>query len=126
MAALVALWADGPNQLIQTSGSALGTLTATGSVVLPINALVSAATWQINGTFSGTVVFEATVDGTNYVATAVVPVGASRTLTTTATAPGTWQMNTAGFTAVRVRCSSYASGSIVIVGKRNAGPPPAQ
>lgn len=114
------------NPLTLTAWTVTGTLGATGSVVLPINALTSAAAWQITGTFSGTVTFEATVDGTNYVAVAVVPVGGTRTLTTTVTAPGVWQMNVAGYTSARARCSTYTSGSIVITGKRSAGPPPAQ
>lgn len=114
------------NPLSLTSGSVTGSLSATGSVTLQVNALTAGAAWQITGTFSGTVTFEGSVDGTNFVTLAVVPVGTTRTLTGTATAAGVWQMNTTGFTLVRARVSTYTSGTFVITGRRSAGPPPAQ
>jgi len=122
----LALPAMAQNPLTLTAGSATGSLAATGSVTLAINALASAAAWQLTGTFSGTVTFEGTVDGTTWVAVAVVPVGGTRTLTTTATAAGVWQMNVAGFASARARVSTYTSGTFVITGKRAAGPSPAQ
>jgi hypothetical protein len=99
---------------------------STSCVVLPLNAAVNSAAWQISGTFVGTVTFEGTVDGTNWVATAVVPVGATRTLATTATAAGAWQQNVAGLAGVRARCSAFTSGTIAVIVKRGAGAPPAQ
>jgi hypothetical protein len=122
----LALTAAAQNPLALTAGSASGSLSATGSVTLPVNALNGSAAWQLTGTFSGTVTFEATVDGTNWVAAAVVPIGATRTLTTTATAAGLWQQNVSGLAAVRVRVSTYTSGTFVITGKRSSGTAPVQ
>jgi len=117
-----------------TALTSTGSLTAayssacatTTCVVVPMNSAVNSETWQITGTFSGTVTFEGTVDGTNWVATAVIPVGSTRTLTTTATAAGIWVQSTVGLTAVRARCSAYTSGTIVVTGKRSGAVPPAQ
>lgn len=122
------------NTLGLTAWQVTGSLTAqtsttcgaTTCVVMPVNAIVTGVGWQITGTFSGTVTFEGSVDGVNYVATAVVPVGATRTLTTTATAAGVWQQNVTGYSYARVRCSAFTSGTIVVTGKRSSGPPPAQ
>lgn len=99
---------------------------ATTCVVVPLHSLVGAEAWQITGTFTATVTFEGTVDGATWVAVAVVPVGGTRTLATTATAPGLWQMNTAGLVSVRARCSAFTSGTIVVTGRRAVGPPPQQ
>lgn len=130
---LMALPAMAQNPLALTAGSATGALTATNAsctstacVMLPINALVGSVAAQITGTFVGTVTFEATVDGTNYVAIAVIPVGATRTLTTTATAAGMWQLNASGYAAVRARCSAFTSGTINVTLKRSAGKAPSQ
>lgn len=68
---------------------------------------------DIRGTFVGTAVIEATVDGTNYIALAAY------NLTTAAyvasvTAAANLAVNTAGFRRVRVRCSAYTSGTMVV------------
>ncbi len=69
--------------------------------------------FQLTGTFSGTVTFEGTIDGTNWVATQVFPVGSS-TGATTATAAGIWRMNATGLKSCRARCSTYTSGTVVV------------
>lgn len=72
---------------------------------------------QITGTFSGTITFEATCDGTNWVAASMVPVGqqpAYATAVTSATAVGIWSAPTNAYTAFRARCSTYSSGSPVV------------
>lgn len=68
---------------------------------------------DIRGTFVGAVVFEATVDGTNYIALAAY------NLTTAAyvasvTAAANVAVNCAGFRRVRVRCSAYTSGTMIV------------
>jgi hypothetical protein len=66
---------------------------------------------QIVGTFSGTLTFEQSNDGgTTYVTLSVTPYNSSTAVTTT-TAAGLWTANLAGVDKVRVRFSSYSSGT---------------
>jgi hypothetical protein len=68
---------------------------------------------QVTGTFSATITFEATVDGTNYVAFNMTPSN-SGTDASTATAAGAFSKVTGGYSAFRARCSTYSSGSPVV------------
>ena len=68
---------------------------------------------QIVGTLSATITFEATVDGTNWVAFNLVP-AASATAASTATAAGIWTAVTNGIAGFRARCSAYTSGDPVV------------
>lgn len=67
--------------------------------------------FQLAGTWTGTVTFEATIDGTNWISVNAdpVPTGAAAT---TATAGGIYQVPCAGFSQVRARFSTATSGSI--------------
>jgi hypothetical protein len=71
---------------------------------------------QVSGTFVGTVTFETSVDGTNFVATGVTP-AAGGAAVSTATAPGLWNLTPNGVTQLRVRVSAYTSGTITAVGR---------
>ena len=97
--------------------------TATACVSMPVTSMTGAVAIQISGTFTATVTFEVTVDATNWVAAAVVPIGATRTLTTTATAAGSWQINVAGLKGVRARCSAFTSGTINVSITASEGTP---
>jgi hypothetical protein len=68
---------------------------------------------QVSGTFSGTLTFQATIDGTNWVTMAVQPLGATAATTwvTTATAAGVWTRPVGGLKQVRVQMTAYTSGS---------------
>ena len=66
---------------------------------------------QLLGTWSGTVSFEATVDGATWVAFNMVPSN-SATAASSATATGAWSANCAGYEAVRARFSTATSGSV--------------
>lgn len=68
---------------------------------------------QITGTLSATISFEATVDGTNWVAFNMLPSN-SGTAAASATAVGAWTQSTGGFAGVRARCSAYTSGAPVV------------
>lgn len=68
---------------------------------------------QVTGTFSATITFEASVDGTNYVAFNMTPSN-SGTDASTATAAGAFTKATGGYSAFRARCSAYTSGSPVV------------
>lgn len=71
------------------------------------------AVFTLAGTFSGTVQFEALGAPTGAWAALNVTPTNSTTAVTSATAGGTWQANIAGYIAVRIRCSTYGSGTIV-------------
>lgn len=69
------------------------------------------ATFTLAGTFMGTTQFEATANnGTSWVALSVTPSNSS-IVVTSATATGVWQANVAGYTRVRIRVSTYTSGT---------------
>lgn len=68
---------------------------------------------DIRGTFVGTVVFEGTIDGTNYVTIAAYNV-ATATYVASVTAAAQLAASVAGYRRVRVRCSAYTSGAIVV------------
>lgn len=71
---------------------------------------------QIVGTFSATVNFEATIDGSNWVAIPAINL-ATLALSTTATAAGLFYVPLAGVDQLRARVSGYASGSLTVTGK---------
>lgn len=82
---------------------------------------------QIAGTFTATVTFEATVDGSNWIAVRVIAVGADPTASasyvTTATAAGLFAPSREGgrlaaFDQFRVRVSAYTSGTVAVAIRR--------
>lgn len=84
------------------------------AVTLAIAGGVATALVQIAGSFVGTLNFEVSPDnGTTWYTLQGNQVGGS-TLGTTATGPGAWRFNIAGFTHVRVRLSPVTSGSASI------------
>ena len=68
---------------------------------------------QVSGTFSATVSFEGTVDGTNWVAVRAqnLATGVAATSTTSA---GLFRLTVAGLAKIRAPISSYTSGSITV------------
>lgn len=68
---------------------------------------------DIRGTFVGTAVFEGTVDGTNYIAMVAYNLSTAAYVASV-TAAANVAMNCAGFKRVRVRCSAYTSGTLVV------------
>lgn len=82
------------------------------SVVLDVRGF-STAIINITGTFVGTVIFEYTIDNTNWNTLSANIIGSS-TQETGATAAGKWRVNVAGFLKVRVRCSAYTSGTMAV------------
>lgn len=69
--------------------------------------------FQITGTFTGTLQFEQTVDGTTFTTWPVTANGAAFTVTST-TGTGLWFGSVAGVRQVRVRFSAYTSGTAQI------------
>lgn len=97
---------------VASSGS-IGALNA--NQALTLNGAAGFAV-DIRGTFTGTVTFQGTVDGTNWATTNVLPVTASvnTALTPTATAAGAWLGNAAGLLQVRAIFTAYTSGSATV------------
>ncbi len=84
------------------------------AVTLAIPGGLATALVQIAGSFVGTLNFEVSPDnGTTWYAIQGNLVGGSM-LGTTATGPGAWRFNIAGFTTMRVRLSPVTSGSASI------------
>lgn len=77
---------------------------------------------QVSGTFSGTITWEATVDGTNWIAVALADLNSTtRARATTATAVGLYLLDTiAGLQKVRARVSAYTSGNITVTANASA------
>lgn len=90
----------------------VGTLgAANAAVTLDVaDATLVAVQFVNGGSFSGTFTFEVTLDGTNWLAFGVTPVGGGAVVTT-GTAAGGWLADIGAFTGFRVRCSAYTSGS---------------
>ncbi len=85
-------------------------------VTLSLSPEVATVSLQLTGTWTATLVWEATVDGGVSwfsIQSAVLssPAGA---LVTSATANGQWTLSTAGLDAVRVRASAFTSGTAVV------------
>jgi len=88
---------------------------ATGNGTAIDTALLSHLSMQVSGTFSATVTFEATVDGTNWVSLQVSNV-TNGAVSTTATAAGIFTCSVAGLAKVRARVSTWVSGSVTVRG----------
>jgi len=108
-----------PVTLAQTDRTATGSITSTQTV--QVNSQGSASTGlQITGTWTGTIDFEASVDGSNWnPVNGIVPTtGASQTSTTT---NGNWEIASAGYQLVRVRGNTVATGSATAYLNSGAG-----
>jgi phage head maturation protease len=68
---------------------------------------------QIAGTFAGTLQFEVTVDGTNYVGVFTNNVTTNANAVTTTTA-GVYKFSAVGVSSVRVRSTAWTSGTAVV------------
>lgn len=96
--------------MTNTSTVIQGSITAAGaSIVLVVDGFVQAAL-QITGTWSGTLLVEATVDGSTYFTVDAIPIPASSSVSSITT-NGQWLIQTAGFLEIRIRCSSYDAGT---------------
>lgn len=72
-------------------------------------------TMQVQGITTATITFEATVDGTNWVAVQATNLN-SGTAATTVTADGLVRLTVSGFKQVRARISAWTSGTITVTG----------
>lgn len=101
----------------QSGVSATGSLTGNNQDVAL--SLSGSSGWAVDlrGTFTATVTFQGTIDGTNWFTIAVVPAGGTVSVAsvTTATAAGAWWGNATGLQQVRARTTAYTSGTITVV-----------
>jgi hypothetical protein len=68
---------------------------------------------QVTGTFSGTLQFEMSIDGTNFVAVQATNV-ATGAIATTTTATGIFKYDVVGALVVRTRATAWTSGAAVV------------
>lgn len=68
---------------------------------------------QLTGTFSGTLQFEMTIDGTNFVAVQATNVNTG-SVATTATSTGIFRFDVVGALVVRVRSTAWTSGTATV------------
>jgi hypothetical protein len=103
-------YTQGPNALNVVQAS----MTTNGdAVALTRMMTLGGVAVQITGTWTGTITFEATVDGTNWATFNMTP-SASGTDVSTATANGAWSKQNNGFTGVRAHCTASMTGSAVV------------
>lgn len=92
-----------------------GSVTATDeTITLSRQFTAGGVAFQVSGTWTGTITFEASVDGANWVTFNVTP-SASGTDVSTTTANGAWSKQNNGYQAFRARFSTASSGTPVIV-----------
>jgi hypothetical protein len=91
-----------------------GALRSDGSIAVDI-AKFGQASVDVRGTFSGTVNFEASTNGSDYVTVDCFVPSAPGTAVNSTTSAGVWQCPVAGLRLFRARMSSYVSGQADIV-----------
>src|SRR6266436_2478626 len=96
----------------QTVRSTTGTITANGQAVPLSSNSTGNGSFQITGTWSGTIAFETSNDNVTWVGLSVTPMPVSTVVTTT-TGNGLWTY-TGSFQNVRVRSTSWSSGTATI------------
>ena len=97
----------------------LSTASGTGTVTTGTSSAFACvgqgtAVFVVSGTWSGTIIVEATNDNTNWFTTSYVSVATGNT-STTFTANTQGQINTVGFLSVRLRSNTVASGTANVV-----------
>lgn len=101
---------------MQNAATATGNGTAIKTASQTTNAMFGAVGFQITGTFSATVTFEVTFDGSTWVEVMATNLS-DDTRATTATAAGAYSVLLNGALQCRARISAYTSGSITVKGR---------
>jgi len=79
-----------------------------------VNGAYAVVTFQVTGTWTGTINFEATVNGSDWVALEVESVGNSATLSTSTAANGIFRAVVLGLLKVRARLTWTAGTSVTV------------
>lgn len=102
--------------------TASGSLASATSVTLPTLNDASSVSAQITGTWVGTIIFEGSVDGTNFFAISGNPFTSTGVLISTTTVNGQWQFDVSALQLFRARCSTWTSGTIVVTLRASGTP----
>ena len=97
-----------------------GNITSNQSITLTIGTSRTAVGIAVTGTWTGTLFFEATVDGTTWNTTTAAALGTGALISATG-ANGIWQANIGGLAGYRVRGNSVATGTAVVTIIGSAG-----
>lgn len=92
------------------------TFTANGQsrgVVQATDQYAGTVTYQLTGTFTATIEWQGTIDGTNFVAIQATNLN-SGTAATTATAAGLYRIDATGLRLVRGTTTAYTSGTATL------------
>ena len=101
-------------QLMQSAAVATGNGTAIDCIDSSSGAFTVLA-MQVTGITTATITFEATIDGTNWVAVLATNLNTGAEATT-ATANGIYTIMVAGLPKVRARVSAWTEGAIYVTG----------
>jgi hypothetical protein len=99
-----------------STDTALGNISSlSGFVALGVTGYTAVAI-DVRGTFSQTLTFQGSIDGSNFISLNAVPYGAvqNTALTPNATASGAWVVQCAGCDTIRVVSTAYTSGSATV------------
>jgi hypothetical protein len=92
----------------------IGSIITNGDVILSNVIGMKTSVVSLRGTFTGTVQFEATVDGTTWFALNATPL-TTGAAATSATAVGQWSAAVGGIKNIRVRASATITGAVEVV-----------
>jgi len=99
---------------ISTAGSDCSTSTNCVSVTIPPETASATITVDAtSGSWSGTIQFEGTTDGTHWIA--MTPTSNSSSSSSSTTSTGVWQFNPSSYIQIRARASARVSGTAPIV-----------
>lgn len=110
----------GSIQTVSPDLTASGSFSSTNSASIISPGSLNTLLIQVTGTWSQTLVVEATLDGTTYFSINANAIS-SGVLNSTITGNGAYLCNIAGLNAVRVRCSVYNSGTAVVTMRASVG-----
>jgi hypothetical protein len=96
-----------------TAADTSGTCGTAGGFVSITTGSSASVAFSVSGTFSATLQFVTTVDGTNYVAVNAFPPNSTTGVTST-TSGGTWTVNVPAMATFCVRSSAFTSGSATV------------
>jgi len=105
----------GQYKVVVMQSAAVATGDGTAADCTNINGAYTALTMQVTGITTATITFEATIDGTNWVAVNATNLN-TNAVATTATGNGLFRVTVLGLMSVRARISAWTSGATTVTG----------